>query len=109
MDNLSSLNRPLYKDTSIYKDNSIKIHSNKDKVIKIPSPNNLYKDREQIQLSYIAIKEFQDLHETKFGYRPNDEEAEFELLKLMRVVVLIQPESHRLVGCSPVNTSKNKL
>lgn len=109
LDSQSLLNRTLYKDIYYSKDNSIKINSSNNKNIKIPPPKYIYKDRRQIKLSDQAIKEFQDLHEAKFGYRPNKEEAETDLFKLMRAVVLIQPHMHGLKRLEPINVKKNKL
>lgn len=109
MDSLSSLNRPLYKDISNSRDNSIKIYSSNNKNIEISSRKYLYKDREKNQLGKEAITEFQDLHEAKFGYRPSPEEAEIELLKLMRIVVLIQPEMYRSKKLKTINVKQNKL
>ena len=109
MDNLSSLNRPLYKDISNNRDNSIKIYSSNNKNIEISSRKYLYKDREKNQLSKEAITDFQDLYEAKFGYRPNPEEAEVELLKLMRIVLLTQPEMHKFKKLKTINVKQNKL
>ena len=83
------LNRPLFKDISIYQDNSIKISFNKDKNIKVSRHQDLNKDRSVNKLSQEAIKEFQDLCEKKFGVRPTKKEAETDLLKLMHLIVLI--------------------
>lgn len=45
-----------------------------------------------MQLSEQAILEFQELHLLKFGSEISEEEAEIDLMKLMRIVAAIQPE-----------------
>lgn len=42
-------------------------------------------------LSDEAITEFQDLYELKFGKRPSREEAESDLLLLMKIVAETRP------------------
>jgi len=44
-------------------------------------------------LSIEAIREFQTLHERIFGIKPSEEEAEQDLLKLMRIISLTQPKT----------------
>lgn len=44
-----------------------------------------------MKLSDEAIQEFQALHEKRFGFRPSREQAEHDLLLLMKVVSAIQP------------------
>jgi hypothetical protein len=76
------LNRPLYRDTFIYKDISS------------------YRYKDKARLSEQAIKDFQDLHERKFSKRPSIEEAERDLTMLMRIVDLTN---------RPTTKNKDKL
>lgn len=42
------------------------------------------------RLSESAVSEFQDLHESKFGIRPTYDEAQRDLLMLMKLIATTQ-------------------
>jgi hypothetical protein len=70
-DKNSYLNRPLYRYKSLYKDTSLYIYKGKWRI------------------SDQAIKDFQDLHERKFGKKITPEVAERDFTLLLRTVELI--------------------
>jgi hypothetical protein len=53
-----------------------------------------------VTLSDEAIREFQDLHEQKFGSKPTSEEAERDLVLLMRIVIAIHAEKSYETGAA---------
>lgn len=108
-DDESLLKRPLYKDISNNIDTSIKINSSNDKNIKVSPRKDLNKDRVNQILSPEAIREFQELHLNKFGTEISAEEAEIDLIKLMRLIVLTQPELHKAKKKGTVYVNQNLL